>query len=110
MTRGVCGGQRVDGGEFREWLLDEDGDRGNAGANWRRGLTPEMAAAVSKMMRDQDLILAGGEVSGGDAISEHAGIAGATVDAAAAESSDGRCARDCRESFWTGCCTDAGMR
>jgi ethanolamine ammonia-lyase large subunit len=39
-------------GEFREWLLAESGDL-NALA-W--GLTPEMAAATSKIMRNQDLI------------------------------------------------------
>ncbi|MGB7298610.1 MAG: ethanolamine ammonia-lyase subunit EutB [Burkholderiaceae bacterium] len=43
-------------GEFREWLLDE---RTDAGALNRvsPGITPEMAAAVSKLMRNQDLIL-----------------------------------------------------
>jgi ethanolamine ammonia-lyase large subunit len=39
-------------GEFREWLLAESGDL-NALA---RGLTPEMVAATSKIMRNQDLI------------------------------------------------------
>lgn len=43
-------------GEFREWLLDYETDfnRLTAVAN---GLTPEMVAAVSKVMRNQDLIL-----------------------------------------------------
>ncbi len=41
-------------GEFRDWLLREtDGERL---AGLARGLTPEMAAAVSKLMRNQDLI------------------------------------------------------
>jgi len=39
-------------GEFREWLLAESGDL-NVLA---RGLTPEMVAATSKIMRNQDLI------------------------------------------------------
>ena len=39
-------------GEFREWLLAEDSDL----AAIAKGLTPEMAAAVSKIMRLQDLI------------------------------------------------------
>jgi ethanolamine ammonia-lyase large subunit len=41
-------------GELRDWLLREtDGERL---AELARGLTPEMAAAVSKLMRNQDLI------------------------------------------------------
>ena len=40
-------------GEFREWLLAADGA---ALAKLAFGLTPEMAAAVSKIMRLQDLI------------------------------------------------------
>jgi len=41
-------------GEFRDWLLREtDGERL---AGLARGLTPEMVAAVSKLMRNQDLI------------------------------------------------------
>jgi ethanolamine ammonia-lyase large subunit len=43
-------------GQFREWLLDfhTTGDRL---AEVSRGLTPEMVAAVSKLMGNQDLIL-----------------------------------------------------
>jgi len=43
-------------GEFREWLLAEetDSNRLRAVAN---ALTPEMVAAVAKLMRNQDLIL-----------------------------------------------------
>lgn len=39
-------------GEFREWLLSHPGDPSTQA--W--GVTPEMAAAVSKIMRNQDLI------------------------------------------------------
>lgn len=44
-------------GQFREWLLayETDADRLSSVAT---GITPEMAAAVSKLMRNQDLILA----------------------------------------------------
>src|SRR5215469_5670781 len=44
-------------GDLRDWLLSDEatGDRIAALA---RGITPEMAAAVSKIMRVQDLILA----------------------------------------------------
>ncbi len=43
-------------GEFRDWLLSEDAT-GEKIACLRPGLTPEMVAAVSKLMRLQDLIL-----------------------------------------------------
>jgi len=42
-------------GELREWLLDEDTQDG-ALAAVASGLTPEMVAAVSKIMRVQDLV------------------------------------------------------
>jgi ethanolamine ammonia-lyase large subunit len=44
-------------GEFRDWLLSDAADAG-ALAALAPGLTPEMVAAVSKLMRAQDLILA----------------------------------------------------
>ena len=43
-------------GDFRDWLLSEAAD-GPALARLAPGLTPEMVAAVSKLMRNQDLIL-----------------------------------------------------
>ena len=43
-------------GELRDWLLSYDVD-GAALAAVAPGLTPEMAAAVTKLMRNQDLIL-----------------------------------------------------
>jgi ethanolamine ammonia-lyase large subunit len=49
-------------GELREWLLsDTTSDADIAAIRW--GLTPEMAAAVSKIMRNQDLIAAAGRCS-----------------------------------------------
>ncbi|MCE2391270.1 MAG: ethanolamine ammonia-lyase subunit EutB [Proteobacteria bacterium] len=44
-------------GEFRDWLLDYGTDA-EALQRLAPGLTPEMVAAVSKLMRNQDLILA----------------------------------------------------
>ena len=44
-------------GAFRDWLLS-DAATSAALAQIARGITPEMAAAVSKLMRNQDLILA----------------------------------------------------
>ncbi|MDB5583061.1 MAG: ethanolamine ammonia-lyase [Bradyrhizobium sp.] len=43
-------------GAFRDWLLS-DAATGETLKKLSRGITPEMAAAVSKMMRNQDLIL-----------------------------------------------------
>jgi ethanolamine ammonia-lyase large subunit len=44
-------------GEFRNWLLSDRIDAAAVSAiAW--GITPEMAAAVSKLMRNQDLVLA----------------------------------------------------
>jgi ethanolamine ammonia-lyase large subunit len=44
-------------GDFRNWLLDEETDSARLAAV-APGITPEMAASVSKIMRNQDLILA----------------------------------------------------
>jgi ethanolamine ammonia-lyase large subunit len=44
-------------GEFRDWLLADERDAESLAAV-RAGITPEMAAAVSKLMRNQDLVLA----------------------------------------------------
>jgi ethanolamine ammonia-lyase large subunit len=43
-------------GEFRDWLLS-DASTGETLKKTSRGITPEMAAAVTKLMRNQDLIL-----------------------------------------------------
>lgn len=43
-------------GAFREWLLAESVDKHSITA-CAKGLTPEMVAAVSKLMRNQDLVL-----------------------------------------------------
>ena len=44
-------------GDFRDWLLDDASTSATLAAV-AAGITPEMAAAVSKLMRNQDLILA----------------------------------------------------
>jgi len=44
-------------GEFRDWLLRDETDTMTV-RNLAPGITPEMAAAVSKLMRNQDLIAA----------------------------------------------------
>jgi ethanolamine ammonia-lyase large subunit len=43
-------------GEFRDWLLSDDATSGRIAA-LAAGISPEMAAAVSKLMRLQDLVL-----------------------------------------------------
>ena len=43
-------------GDFRDWLLSARADTATL-ARLHRAITPEMAAAVSKLMRNQDLIL-----------------------------------------------------
>jgi len=43
-------------GQFREWLLSDECDE-SALTRVAPGVTPEMAAAVSKLMRNQDLIV-----------------------------------------------------
>ncbi len=43
-------------GDFRDWLLSDEADTA-ALSRVSPGITPEMAAAVSKLMRNQDLIL-----------------------------------------------------
>jgi ethanolamine ammonia-lyase large subunit len=49
-------------GAFRDWLLSDDATTA-ALANLAPGLTPEMAAAVSKLMRNQDLIAVARKIS-----------------------------------------------
>jgi ethanolamine ammonia-lyase large subunit len=49
-------------GAFRDWLLSDDADTA-ALAALGPGLTPEMAAAVSKLMRNQDLIAVARKIS-----------------------------------------------
>ena len=48
-------------GQFREWLLAYE-TTGETIAKVSPGITPEMAAAVSKVMRNQDLILASSKI------------------------------------------------
>ena len=47
------------------------GDARDAGASWRAASRPEMAAAVSKLMRNQDLILAAQEMRGDHPLPQH---------------------------------------
>jgi ethanolamine ammonia-lyase large subunit len=62
-------------GEFRDWLLSDESDTATL-ASIARGLTPEMAAAVSKTMRNQDLILVGAKCRKVTAFRNTIGLAG----------------------------------
>ena len=79
-------------GEFREWLLDEE-TTGDMLAAVRPALTPEMAAAVSKIMRVQDLVTVGAKTRVITRFRDTIGLPGRLVDATAAESSNRRSAR-----------------
>jgi ethanolamine ammonia-lyase large subunit len=62
-------------GQFRDWLLDY----GTTGETLRKiawGVTPEMAAAVSKLMRNQDLILAASKIRNVTAFRNTIGLPG----------------------------------
>jgi len=48
-------------GEFREWLLN-DATTGDMIAHVQQAITPEMAAAVAKLMSNKDLILAAAKI------------------------------------------------
>ena len=48
-------------GEFREWLLDDATDAGRLRFS-QAGITPEMAAAVAKLMSNKDLVLAAAKI------------------------------------------------
>jgi ethanolamine ammonia-lyase large subunit len=48
-------------GEFREWILD-DATTGEMLAAARRGITPEVAAGVTKLMSNKDLIVAASKI------------------------------------------------
>ena len=74
-------------GDFRNWLLSTDADP-QALTALSPGITPEMAAAVSKLMRVQDLIRRGFTHPGGHAISNYGRIAGPPFYAPPAQSSN----------------------
>ena len=57
-------------GGFRDFLLS-DAATPDVLKQLARGITPEMAAAVSKLMRNQDLILAAQEMRGDDRLPQH---------------------------------------
>ncbi len=62
-------------GAYREWLLADETD-GAAIAAVSPGLTPEMAAAVSKLMRNQDLVAVARKVRVVTAFRNTLGLAG----------------------------------
>ena len=79
-------------GGLRDWLLSDDPTT-EALAALAPGVTPEMAAAVAKISRLQDLMVMRGEMLGGDQIPQHHRPARPPVDAAATQPPDRRSAR-----------------
>ena len=79
-------------GGFRDWLLSDEVTTPVLSA-LAPGVTPEMAAAVSKIMRTQDLMLVAAKCSVVTALPQHRRPAGTALGAAAAEPSDRRRAR-----------------
>ena len=74
-------------GDFRNWLLSEQTDAQTL-CRLAPGLTPEMAAAVCKIMRLQDLHRGCGQVPDHDRLPQHHRPSRPAVHAPAAESSD----------------------
>src|ERR1700686_3613066 len=62
-------------GSFRDWLLSGEATSAVL-KKLSRGITPEMAAAVSKLMRNQDLILAAKKCEVGTAFRDTIGVRG----------------------------------
>ncbi|QLA17022.1 ethanolamine ammonia-lyase subunit EutB [Desulfolutivibrio sulfoxidireducens] len=62
-------------GQFRDWLLSEAADAASLAA-LAPGLTPEMVAAVSKIMRNQDLILVASKIHNVAALRTTIGLPG----------------------------------
>ena len=90
-------------GELRDWLLSDEATPERLAA-LAPGLTPEMAAAVSKLMRVQDLIAAAAKIRVVTRFRTTVGLRGQAERAAAAESSDGRSRWALLRRFWMGCC------
>ena len=87
-------------GELRDWLLSDEATPERLAA-LAPGLTPEMAAAVSKLMRVQDLIAAAAKIRVVTRFRTTVGLRGTAECAAAAESSHGRCDGHCGvDSGW----------
>jgi ethanolamine ammonia-lyase large subunit len=79
-------------GGFRDWLLADETTTAVLSA-LAPGITPEIAAAVSKLCRLQDLI----KVLRGDGVPQYVGAVEPVVGTAAAQSSDRRRQRHCGE-------------
>jgi len=78
--------QHMTVGDFRDWLLSDLVDEITLSA-LAPGLTPEMVAAVSKIMRIQDLILVAKKMPCSHAISKHDRLSRSTCNSTSAESS-----------------------
>ena len=96
-------------GDFRDWLLSEQAT-GEILAALAPGLTPEMAAAVSKTHAGAGPGHGSGEDSRGHALPQHARAGRAAFDAAAAQSSDRRSQGHRRQHHRRSVATEAATR
>ena len=96
-------------GEFRDWLLSDAVDE-DALAALTFGLTPEMAAAVSKICRNQDLILIAAKRRVVTKFRNTLGLRGTAVVAHSAQPSDRRRARRRSQAPSTGFCSAMAMQ
>ena len=82
-------------GEFRDWLLGPSATADLLAAI-APGVIPEMAAAVSKLMRIQDLIAVASRIRRCDSISDHGGSCRPIVGLAFSQT----ILRTIRKAFW----------
>ena len=83
-------------GDLRDWLLGDETDSETLRA-LAPGLTPEMVSAVSKLMRNQELILVAKKIQVVYAFPKYGGLAGSSVRPVAAKPPHRRCKRNSRQ-------------
>ncbi len=96
-------------GELRDWLLSDDATAGRLAA-LAPGLTPEMAAAVSKLMRVQDLIAAAAKIRVVTPLSHLRRAARQAEYAPAAQPPPRTTLPESPPPFWTACCSARATR
>ncbi len=98
-------------GELREWLLSRAATGDEAAiSGLARGLTPEMVAATSKLMRNADLIAVGRRARVVTGLRSTLGLPGRLASRLQPNHPTDDPRRGDRLDRWTGCCTAAGTR
>jgi ethanolamine ammonia-lyase large subunit len=95
-------------GELRDWLLSDEATPERLAA-LAPGLMPEMVAAVSKLMRVQDLIAAAGKIRVVTQFRTTVGLRG-RLSARLQPNHPTDDAMGLRRRFWMGCCWGRAMR